>query len=50
MTSYCSICGHEAELGYEVFGFMPCCQDCFERIMLKQKLEEEAARKLEEQK
>jgi len=44
----CGICGSEGS-GYEVFGFMPCCKRCFERIMERQKQKEIEDKKLEEQ-
>lgn len=44
----CGICGHEGS-SYEVFGFMPCCKKCFERIMERQKQKELEDKKLEEQ-
>jgi len=48
--TFCGICGKEAQGSYELFGFMPCCQECFERVILKQKMKEEEEKKMEKAK
>lgn len=44
--SSCGICGHEGD-GYEVFGFVPCCKKCFDRIMEREAEKNRESKNLE---